>query len=158
MKPKTYNIRTDEIKQNLLSEIKTIPTGKGFCVEIKTENQKRSNDQNKLYWVWIGALCAYGSGDKKEWHNKLKGKFFRGLLCEQDNDWVGFFDDADELYRETEHKKTVKKMVYGTMSTTTLTVKSFSAYLKLIDDYAISKGITLPIKSEFEYLDLRYKQ
>lgn len=158
MKVEIFNLKTKEIKDGCLERIGTVPFGKGWTVLIQTEKNKRSNDQNSLYWLWLSYLVISGIGgewDKNEWHNHFKSKFLRQLLTEQDKEWVEHYKLADKVYSNSEFKAEAKKLILKTVSTTDLNVKFMTEYLKLIDFFAVESGVILPIKDEYTNLNIR---
>lgn len=156
-KKEVFNVRTQPIKDDCLDRISNIPYGKGFTVSIETEKEKRNNDQNALYWAWLTYLVGSGIGGytKDGWHNFFKAKFLRNLLIAQNKDWITHYQNCDLVYQNSNYKAAVKTLVLNTVSTTDLSVKSMSQYLKSIDEFALDKSVTFPINNEYEYLNIR---
>ena len=59
-----FTIRRQEDKQAVLSYLEKLPTDKPYFAEIKQIRQRRTIDQNSLYWIWLKCLQDETGEDK----------------------------------------------------------------------------------------------
>lgn len=49
--------------------------GKEVKMDIKVKRNKRSNNQNALYWLWLDIISEYTGFDSDELHNSFRAMF-----------------------------------------------------------------------------------
>lgn len=102
---------------------------KPFDLLIKDHKEKRTNDQNALYWSWLRILSQETGDSTKAFH--------------------AFYGDE---FLPKEIDKIAGKRVEMIKSTTELGMKAFTEYLKLIEAHASSFfGIMLPHPGDLEW-------
>lgn len=117
-----FTIISSKDKQKVFDYLEKLPEGKRYFVDIVLKREKRTVDQNCLYWLWIACIMLETGNDKEFLHEYFKGKF------------LGY----------------VEKVVFGEViktpkSTTTLNTKQFTNYLEDIRVFAAAElGIVLP--------------
>lgn len=108
-----------------------------FTITISKIRDKRSINQNSLYWLWIACICCETGNDKKDVHEYFK-EYFLG-------------------YSE---KPMFGGMIRHTRSTTDLDTKQFTDFLEKIKIWAARElGIMLPEPKDayFEAFYQEYK-
>lgn len=119
---RTFIMAHELARENLKRVIDNIPLDGKTKVEIKKVTSKRSEAQNKLYWMWIGLIAkelGYSTGDMHE------------LVVQQ--------------FLPPEVKEVMGKVVTIWPSTKTLKVAEFSHLLNMVDIWASDDmGIILP--------------
>lgn len=55
--------------------IEQLPDGKPFEVSITRKRERRTLDQNRLYWLWLGAISAECGHTPDELHAYFKAKY-----------------------------------------------------------------------------------
>ena len=109
-------------KQKVVDYILKLPERKRYFVNITLKREKRSVDQNSLYWLWIACIMVETGNDKEFLHEFFKGKF------------LGYYE-----------RIVFGEVVKTTKSTTTLDTKQFTNYLEDIRVFAAAElGIVLP--------------
>lgn len=63
---------TDEHKVN---EFLDTIDNKEIKVDIKVKRNKRSNNQNALYWLWLDVISEYTGFESDELHNSFRAMF-----------------------------------------------------------------------------------
>lgn len=117
-----FTIETKRDNERAVDYITKLPEGKRFSVTVGLKREKRSFDQNRLYWLWLACITDETGNEKDELHKYFAGKFI-GVKE------VKVFDSI-----QTE-----------VISTTTLNTKGFTDYLERVRAFAASElGITLP--------------
>lgn len=140
MKEQFILINSD-IRLACISHILTLDKETNWVITIKDQEQGRSEAQQRLRWVWFGQmakeLAGVGKGrNKDEWNLYFKHKYLRNILVEEDEDWVPFFDDYDDMLKllaDSPLKKTYMKQFWSdVVKTKELSVKAFSVWLDCI--------------------------
>ena len=124
----------------LVKEITTLLTSnhnKAYRVTIILWRERRSNDQNSLYWKWLGEIANQQkiSNDPEIWHEIFKKYYCPAKLIDVPNS------------KPIEIKST-KKLDTGEMH----------YYLNRIEQYCIDRGYLLTIPMNCEYLELMERQ
>ena len=118
-----FIVRTEAVRQRLLSKISKLDLEKPHEVAIKPYVKKRSLDQNALYWKWLTIIHEETGQDKDDLHEIMMRKFLEPR-------YVGIPHEQKDAYR-----------IY---STKRLTTAQFSEYMEKINAWASDFGIALP--------------
>ena len=132
-----YRINTPKDKEAVKSVIDKLPESVRYDVTIKRHRERRSLDQNCLYFLWLACIADETGHSKDDLHEYFKQQF------------LGF-----------EQRAVLNKRVYLNPSTATLNMKQFSEYLDNIQVFANSElGILLPNPQDLEFNQFyeRYK-
>ena len=70
-----YRIHTTKDKEAVKSYIDSLPEGKAYDVVIKLHREKRTIDQNRLLFLWLGCIANETGNDKDTLHEYFKQKF-----------------------------------------------------------------------------------
>ena len=124
MTRKTFILSTDVARANAVREIREAPDG--YVVEIK--ERSRSIEQNRLMWPRLVAFAT-----QLDWYGEK-------LTPE---DW------KDMLTASLRKSRVVPGIDRGTMvalglSTSSMTVREFSALMLLMEAFAADRGVTFP--------------
>ncbi len=110
-------------KTKVLDYVNKLPDNKKFTVEIKRKREKRSIDQNRLYWLWLNCIMDETGEHKDNLHEYFK-QHYLGI---------------------SEHMVFDKYQVIIARSTTGLDTKEMTDYLNRIQQFAGTElGIILP--------------
>ena len=91
-------------------------------VTIVITKEKRTLDQNKLYWLWLSCIAKETGNDKDDLHEYFIYKYLNPELVQ-----------------------VFEKMIYKRLSTTQLDTKQFTEYLNKIQVFANTElAIELP--------------
>jgi hypothetical protein len=120
-----------------LSSLKELDWNIGYQIKVSKIKEKRSLDQNRLYWLYLTCISHETGNDKNDIHEYCKEKF----LIYRD---IVIFNDVIKI----------------TGTTTNLDTKMFNEYLENIIRFAGELGITLPNPSDknFEHFKEHYNQ
>lgn len=130
-----FKLTTPKDKEAVRSYLDLLPEGKRYNVSITLHREKRSVDQNRLLWLWLGCISAETGQDKDSLHDYFKLKF------------LGF--DTKTLWGT---------QLYSPVSTKSLDTKQFTDYLERVQAFASSElGIILP-NPEDQYWEQFYEQ
>ena len=66
-----FKILKPSDKDTVKSYIDKLPEGKKYEVSINQQREKRSINQNSLYWLWIACICDETGNSKQKVHNEL---------------------------------------------------------------------------------------
>lgn len=116
-------IRTPKDKDKVKAYVDDLKTDKKkYIVEVKVERERRSIDQNALYWLWLTCLMDETGEHKDNLHEYFKTKFL----------------GVDERQCFGHH-------FFLPNTTTKLDTLQFKNYLDRIQEFAsVELGITLP--------------
>lgn len=130
-----FKLTTPKDKEAVRSYLDLLPEGKRYNVSIVLHREKRSVDQNRLLWLWLGCISAETGQDKDSLHDYFKLKF------------LGF--DTKTLWGT---------QLYSPVSTKSLDTKQFTDYLERVQAFACAElGIILP-NPEDQYWEQFYEQ
>lgn len=130
-----FKVISDSDKEAVKAYVDNLPKGKRFDISIKVHREKRTLDQNRLLFLWIGCISHETGYFKDEVHEIFKKKFLGTEIFEM---W------GEKLER--------------VRSTTNLDTKQFSQYLERIQQFASSEmGIILPNPKD-KYFEQFYQQ
>lgn len=129
MQPEKFIIRNEQIRQNVIDCISKLPIDTPIQVDIKDYKKNRTIDQNALYHEWVGVFCELTGYTHDEQHEVFKAMFLPVIT---------------RTVRGVELKELT--------STTKLTTKQFSDYMKEIEALAVEYGIQLPYPQELMYV------
>lgn len=124
-------------KDKLLKSLITLDLEKQWIVSIELYRNKRTTDQNSLYWLWIEAIVLETGNEKEYLHEYFKDK-----------------------YLAKEEKLIFESNVKPRISTAKLNTKEFTIYLDKIQLFVAEElGITLPYREDnnFEQFINEYK-
>jgi hypothetical protein len=102
--------------------------------------EKRSNDQNSLYWKWMAELSKQARVNGKEFSGEVWAEFFKKYYC------------PDKLIDMPLGEASIVK------STTNLDTGEMHHYLNKIQAWCMSEGYALTIPENSEYQQLLNKQ
>jgi len=102
-------------------------------IDIKPTRERRSLDQNALYWVWMEAISTYFSRNGRPLTKDQASKLMR-------HEYLGY---NTETIGQT---KTVELI-----GTSTLKVDEFTTFLDQIDAWAADKGCLLEMPADVDY-------
>ena len=108
--------------------LSSLPSGE-FDLVIKKAASKRSDNQNRLYRVWVRIIAGDCGYSEPEMHDALRYKFLRRTA-------------------EINHEEVVI-----IPSTTELTIRQMEDYMTQIEVLAIEMGITLPHPEDLALFD-----
>jgi hypothetical protein len=123
----------------LIQSIWKLDLNFAYRVNIVGWREKRSNDQNSLYWKWLGEIAQQAlhiSNDSEIWH-----EIFKKFYCPEKV--VG--PESNPIIIKSTKKLDVGEMCF---------------YLNRIENYCIDRGylITIPLESEYRELTDRQVQ
>lgn len=121
----------------LLDALKEHPDGTRLTVVIRRQRERRSIDQNRLYWMWLKCLSDETGHTDEELHGFFKQQFLGG-----------------------HYHRVLGKRVIMAATTTQLTTVAFTEYLDRINAFAAGElGITLPQPNSGDWWDFyeRYR-
>ncbi|SHG33328.1 hypothetical protein [Dysgonomonas macrotermitis] len=129
------HIRTPKDKDKVKAYVDDLKADKKYIVEVKVARERRSIDQNALYWLWLSCLMNETGENKDNLHEYFKTKFL----------------GVDERQCFGHH-------FYLPNTTTKLDTLQFKNYLDRIQEFAsVELGITLPDPKDL-YWDEFYQQ
>lgn len=109
-------------KDRVKSAIDELKPDKQYTVEIKQKREKRTIDQNSLYWLWLNCIMDETGTHRDELHEYFKSKFLG-----------------------SDQRKVFDTIFFIPRSTTQLDAKEFTAYLERVRQFAaVELSITLP--------------
>lgn len=124
-----YRINTQKDKEAVKSVIDKLPEGIRYDVTIKRHRERRTLDQNRLYFLWMACLSDETGQSKDDLHEYFK-----------------------QLYLGFEQRAVLNGRVYISPSTAALNTKQFSDYLNKIQMFANTElGIILPSPEDLEF-------
>jgi hypothetical protein len=116
-----------------IAELWKLDLTKVYRVTIVQWREKRSNDQNSLYWKWLGEISKQQnvSDDPEIWH-----EIFKKYYC------------PEKVINEHVSIKSTKKLDLGEMH----------FYLNKVERYCMDRGYLITIPDNCEYKQLLDKQ
>ena len=116
-----------------IAELWKLDLTKAYRVTVVQWREKRSNDQNSLYWKWLGEIAKQQSvsSDPEIWH-----EIFKKYYC------------PEKIINEHISIKSTKKLDLGEMH----------FYLNKIERYCMDRGYLITIPDDCEYQQLIDKQ
>ena len=100
-------------------------------VTIVITKEKRTLDQNKLYWLWLSCIAKETGNDKEDLHEYFIYKYLNPELIQ-----------------------VFEKMIYKRLSTTQLDTKQFTGYLNKIQIFANTElAIELPNPEDLKFAE-----
>lgn len=132
-----FTINNNYDKSQAIKFIGNLPADLSFTVNVYKKKDRRSIDQNSLYWLWLSCIADETGNEKDDLHEFFKAKY---------------------LPHET-------RVLFGediliTPSTTRLNTAEFTEYLERVNVFAsVELGISLPMPYErlFEAFYEKYK-
>ena len=76
-----YEIRSAGDHERAVEGVRTLAPGK-WVVEVKRLQDKRTLDQNALYWRWLHIIAQETGNDAEEIHEAIKRKFLAPIYVE----------------------------------------------------------------------------
>ena len=102
-------------------------------VTVVITKEKRTLDQNRLYWLWLTCIAQNTGNDKDSLHEYFVWKYLQPEL-------IQVFD----------------KMIYKRLSTTSLDTKKFIEYLNKIQVFANTElAIELPNPADLRFAEFK---
>lgn len=137
-----------------IDQIRRVDLSKVHVVTIKEYSPKRSEAQNKIYWLWCRTLGDQIGMTKDEMHIEFKGRYVLPVLLTEGDEETTEMNEAIKVVWQAGLKQqaiTAKRnMIRHTVSTTKLTVKQFTVFLNDIEQYARDGQIALPYPPEYD--------
>ena len=100
-------------------------------VTIVITKEKRTLDQNRLYWLWLSCIAKETGNDKDDLHEYFIYKYLNPELIQ-----------------------VFEKMIYKRLSTSTLDTKQFTKYLNKIQVFANTElAIELPNPEDLKFAE-----
>ena len=100
-------------------------------VTISITREKRTLDQNNLYWLWLSCIAKETGNDKDDLHEYFIYKYLNPELVQ-----------------------VFEKMIYKRLSTSTLDTKQFTGYLNKIQVFANTElAIELPNPEDLKFAE-----
>lgn len=122
-----FKLTSQKSRDAVKEYIDKLPDTKVYNVSIVLHRERRSIDQNCLYWLWLACISSETGQDKDSLHDYFKQSI------------LGF--EIRAVFLGTEHSREIRKEV----STSTLDTKQFADYLEKIQHFASAElGIVLP--------------
>lgn len=117
-----FKITSSKDRDAVKEYIDRLPEGKIYNVDITARLSKRSNDQNRLYWLWLNCLAKELGYSPDEMHAVFAHK-----------------------YLGADYEKVCGETILIIPSTRKLDSAQFTAYLDKIKLFAINElGVVLP--------------
>ena len=123
-----------------IAELWKLDLTKAYRVTIVQWREKRSNDQNSLYWKWMAELSKQAHVNGKKFSGEVWAEFFKKYYC------------PDKLIDMPLGEASIVK------STTNLDTGEMHHYLNKIQSWCMSEGYNLTIPENSEYQQLLDKQ
>lgn len=124
-------------------------------ITVKKYKLNMSDQQRRLYWMWIGILADFFGNEKDDFHLEMKKKFLIGIYIEHHE---GFSEmvEAVRLVKSTDTKswEVLAGHILSNVSITDANVSEMAEYLTLVDRFAIYNGVRLPLPED-QGMDLR---
>jgi hypothetical protein len=158
VKPQTFHLSTPAIRANCLAFISQLEDPHAI-VTIKNKKETRSAAQHRLKWQWMAYIAKERAGnegwDNETWNRFFKGKYMRGLLLAQDEEYHTFFAQADRMLENAPDdgaRAWAKRTFIDAIKTEWLNVKGMSEFMTLIDRYCLTEfGLRLPVPDDLKY-------
>jgi len=123
-----------------ITKLLTSNQNKSFRVNIVGWKEKRSLNQNNLYWKWMGELAKQAKRNGQDFSDEIWAEIFKKYYCPE---------------------KTIE-LPYGESSTTKSTTKldtgEMHFYLNQIEAWCMQRGYLLTIPDNCEYKELLDRQ
>lgn len=129
-------------KRYFLNKMSQLPLGQKVWVTIDARKQKRSEQQNNLYWLYLSDIAEEHGGDAYGLHQNFKEDFgvYEVKRCPR---WV---EDEEGGWVKTEVDVKVPK------STSKYTKDEFAMYLLKIEE---ATGVPIPDTNKYLYGDIQ---
>lgn len=135
-----------------------INEGKPLRVVIDQKQSKRSEAQNKLYWLWVTQWAKHTGSDKDSEHIFFRRKFLARIFQRDD---VGMYRETISVMNNLEQVLGLsEKQLYDKianemadkMSTTEANTKQFTEYLNDIHAFCNKHGCYLQTPDDLMYV------
>lgn len=120
-------------KDAAISYIDKLPEGKVYKVSVTLHRERRSLQQNSLYWLWLNCISSETGNEIDTLHDYFKDHFLARRV-------VVFGEERN-----------------AAISTTKLNTAEFTAFLDKVQQFAAGEGIILPNPEDL-YFEQFYKQ
>lgn len=137
---------------------RAIESGKPLRVVIDQKQSKRSEAQNKLYWLWVTQWAKHTGSDKDSEHIFFRRKFLARIFQRDD---VGMYRETISVMNNLEQVLGLsEKQLYDKianemadkMSTTEANTKQFTEYLNDIHAFCNKHGCYLQTPDDLMYV------
>lgn len=125
---------------SFIQELWRLDLTKSYRVNVVGWRERRSNDQNSLYWKWMAELAKQAYVNSKQFDGETWAEFFKKYYC------------PDKQVDMPLGPPTIVK------STTNLDTGEMHHYLNKIQAWCMSEGYSLTIPQDSEYQKLLDKQ
>lgn len=120
-------------KDAAISYIDKLPEGKVYKVSVTLHRERRSLQQNSLYWLWLNCISSETGNEIDTLHDYFKDHFLARRV-------VVFGEERN-----------------AAISTTKLNTAEFTAFLDKVQQFAAGEGIILPNPEDL-YFEQFYQQ
>lgn len=117
---------------------------------IISDDESRSQAQNRLYWQWVACLADELGLGKDELHIYFKRRFLAKIYAKDDADFAKMADAVHHCKRHlsTQEYEAMAVAVASIISTTKATTEQFGEYLTDIENWAVQQGCILPVSDD----------
>ena len=134
-----------------------INEGKPLRVVIDQKQSKRSEAQNKLYWLWVTQWAKHTGSDKDSEHIFFRRKFLARIFQRDDvgmyRETISVMNNLEQVLGLSENQlydKIANEMA-DKMSTTEANTKQFTEYLNDIHAFCLKHGCYLNTPDDLMY-------
>lgn len=108
-------------------------------VIIRPYQRTRSQEQNKLYWKWLGLIELETGQDSESLHMEMKRRFLVPILRRDDAGFNEMVESVIELRKSGHHESAdrMRSLILQMQTTTSLKVKQMTEYLNEIERWAL---------------------
>jgi hypothetical protein len=119
-------------------------------VVIREPTLTRSDNQNRLYWAWVGLAANLKNEIKDDIHQQWKKKYLLPILRRDDEEFNKIFAPLRRLWDiDKESALHMYNQISKLTSTTQLSVKQMQEYMNEIQLDMAREGIDLPDGDDF---------
>lgn len=125
-------------KAKVIDYITKLADTKKYLIDVKVKREKRSVEQNRLYWLWLTCIQEETGNDKEDLH-----EFFKQHILGKE----------EKAIMDGKYSVTVVR------SSTSLDTLEMTRYLDRVQQFAHHEGIILPKPEDLGWEDFynRYK-
>lgn len=110
----------------------------GDLIEAKLIEGRRSDAQNRIYWLWLTEIGKASGHGKDELHEIVKRHYVMPVLVRDDEEYADILGKVQGLGKQAE-----ETFIRRFISTTDLSVRQFTEVLNDIERDAAQRGIHL---------------
>lgn len=155
MKPQYFRLVNETIRDNCVKAIFIAQqqSDEVIAVKISTQQEQRSNAQNRLYWLWIKTFSDYTGNTKERQHRIFKRQYLSRILIRKDEALNATLQSVAQVkqYMSVAEYEEYALKVASLISTTKASVDEMSEYLNDIEKFCYSEGCFLPIPEDLAW-------